>query len=328
MSATGNPVDLSNGAGAAPSSLYLRDWDVNLTGASGSVNPSALHIVWSTTQSDVETPNSCRLRLYNCSQETINKLMSKEYTNVEVSAGYQNGPYGTVFKGSIKQTRNGKENQTDRYVDILAADGDEAYNFGVVNKTLAAGWTVKQQIDAIAQGMGVDVGYVSDGLATGNPQQSIRGKAMYGLAKDYARQLAIGNNARWSIQNGKLVFILNSDYIQAEPIILSPATGLIGIPEQTQSGIKCKALINPKLIIGQPIKIDSTLINTAQFNVFYGDLASNPNNLFPPISSTGLYRIVVSEMQGDTRGQDWYVELTCFAIASDVAPGSAVNPWP
>lgn len=310
------------------SSLFLRKWSLVVSKNGTTEDLSQLHFTASGTQSDVETPNSAIIRCYNLAASTAKTLLAGEFKYLTLSAGYQNGPYGVAFDGTIKQVRQGKESQTDTYVDFLVADSDEAYNFSVINQTLAENTTTGDQIAALAAAMGVPVGYVSASLEVGNPENSIRGKVLYGMSKNILRQLALANGARWSLQNGKLVFISNSDYIPAAPIVLSPATGLIGIPEQTQSGISCQALYNPKLIIGYPVQIASTLINTAQFNIAYGDLAQNPENIFPPIAGAGLYRIAVSEFSLDNRGQDWYSNLTCFAINPDQAAAQSVNPWP
>ena len=325
--------------------LYLRKWNVTVANASVGVDLSELHIKFKINQSDLQTPNNARIRLYNLSESRSSQLLGKEFNRVVVSAGYVNGPYGVIFDGSIKQTLRGKENQIDTFLDIYAADADQAYNYAITNQTLAAGSTLKQRIDAHAKAMGLQVGYISNSLQVNKGALS-RGQVSFGLSKDGLRQEAIANDARWSIQNGKLVFIANSDYIQAEPIILSPSSGLIGIPTQTQSGISAKALLNPNLVIGQPVKIDSTLINAAPTDSFItlrnqtnpGQLQPGPNATpaenslsfltLTPISGEGLYRVVVSEYEGDTRGNDWYSELSCFAINPSGKPGDSVNPWP
>ncbi|MGC8165472.1 hypothetical protein ACP3WT_28400, partial [Salmonella enterica] len=64
--------------------------------------------------------------------------IEQEFTRIVLQAGYA-GNYGIIFDGSVKQVRRGRENQTDTYLDITAADGDSAYNFAVVNTSLAAG---------------------------------------------------------------------------------------------------------------------------------------------------------------------------------------------
>lgn len=305
--------------------LFGRKWSVVVASAAKALDLSEMHITFNVQQSDVETPNSCLLRIYNLKEETANDLKKKEYDRVVVKAGYENGPYGLIFDGQIKQVRIGKENQIDNYVDILAADGDEAYNFAVVRQTLAAGATVKDQVQALAGSMdadGVKLGQMPEFANIGNPEL-IRGKVLFGLSKDYMRYIAQSNNARWSIQNGKLTMIDNTGYLEATPVVLTSNTGLIGLPEQTQSGILAKSLLNPKLAIGCPVRIDNKSIQRAQFDVAYGAL-----NLFPSIAADGLYRVIVSEFSGDTRGDDWYSDLICLSIDPAVAPNKAVNEWP
>lgn len=324
----------SSGLGPQPipqGTLFSRKWNVTVANDTTALDLSQLHIQFSIEQSDVETPNNANIRIYNLSEQTSTRLLSKEFSRVVINAGYVNGPYGVIFDGSIKQSRRGRIDQTLTYLDILAADGDEAYNYGIVNQSLAAGSTINDQINAIAQGMGTDVGYVSQLQLGGNPQATIRGKVLFGLGKDYNRQIALANNSRWSIQNGKTVFIANSDYIQADPILVSAASGMVGIPEQTQDGISVTMLLNPKLKIGQPVQLSSKDINVAAFiDIPYGsiDASQLPNNQFPPLSTDGLYRVVVSEYEGDTRGNEWYSKLICFAVAPDVPASSGVNPWP
>jgi len=310
--------------------LFGRKWDVTVANAGQALDLSPLRIYCTIEQSDVETPNHATIRIYNLSDDTSSRLLAQEFDRVVVSAGYVNGPYGVIFDGTIKQSRRGRIDQIDKYLDILAADGDLAYNYGVVNTTLAAGSTLQQQIDAIAQGMGVQTGYLPEFQNLGNPNL-IRGKVMYGLGKDLMRNLAISHNFRWSIQQGRMVVIPNDSYIPGEAIVLSSSTGMLGFPEQTQSGISVRALLNPKLVIGQSVKIDNADIQSAQFDVAYAAV-----NNFPSKAADGLYRVVVSEFEMDTRDEPWWSKLTCFAInpTSDTnstpssTTGAPVNPWP
>ncbi|WP_457832633.1 hypothetical protein, partial [Staphylococcus aureus] len=84
----------------------------------------------------------------------------------------------------VKQVRRGRENQTDTYLDITAADGDSAYNFAVVNTSLAAGSTVEQHVQAACTAMapfGVSLDYMFE--LPKNPLP--RGKVMFGMARDF-----------------------------------------------------------------------------------------------------------------------------------------------
>jgi hypothetical protein len=53
-------------------------------------------------------------------------------TGVALQAGCQTGAFGIIFDGTIKQGLRGRENPTDKQLDILATDGDIPYNQGAV----------------------------------------------------------------------------------------------------------------------------------------------------------------------------------------------------
>lgn len=69
--------------------------------------------------------------------------------------------------------RRGRESQTDTLLDIIVADGDSAYNFAVVNSTLAAGSAATDHMSIATAAMypyGVLVGYMPQ--VTSNPLQA------------------------------------------------------------------------------------------------------------------------------------------------------------
>lgn len=93
---------------------------------------------------DMQTPNSADVRIYNVADSTAERIKN-EFTQVVIQAGYQ-ANFGLVFRGTIKQIRKGREDAKDTYVDITAADGDEAYNFSPIARSLAAGTTPQDDV--------------------------------------------------------------------------------------------------------------------------------------------------------------------------------------
>lgn len=121
---------------------------------------SELRCTYTIKRGDLQTPNSARLRVYNVSQSTKQRI-EKEFTRLVIQAGYE-GNFGILFDGTIKQVRRGRDSQTDTYLDITAADGDSAYNFAIVNTTLSAGSTPADHVAAACTAMnpyGVTLGY-------------------------------------------------------------------------------------------------------------------------------------------------------------------------
>ena len=63
-----------------------------------------------------------------------------------------------------------------------------------------------------------------------------RGKAFYGMARDEMRKIARNTQTAWSIQDGKLVMGPQTAYRPGEVPVITAATGMVRMPEQTQNG--------------------------------------------------------------------------------------------
>jgi hypothetical protein len=282
------------------------------------IDLSDFHVKFDVANADVESPNNATIRIYNLAQNTVKKLtQNSEYKSVSLNAGYVNGNYGVVFQGQIKQYRVGKESATTTYLDILAADGDIAYNQGYINESLKKGVTPQETMTAAAQAMGIPIDYGS--LKTELQYvPSIRGKVLFGMARAYMRNAASTLNANWSIQNGVVQVVDNKGYLDGETVVLNSDTGLIGIPEQTDEGIRMKCLLNSRIRIGGLIQIDNSTVNKTVYQ--NTNTAAVPydrySGLMPlaPLSDDGIYRVMVAEHEGDNRGTPWYTNLVCLAF--------------
>lgn len=284
---------------------------------------AALRMKFEVRADDEEFPNTAIIRVYNPSADTIKQI--EEFQSVQLEAGFQ-ANYGQIFSGTIKQVRIGRENNVSRYVDIYAADGDIGYNFGTINTTLKAGATWSDMLAQAAQAIGASsVASSANGyLATGGILP--RGAVLWGMARDAIRDIAGNNGCRWSIQQNVITLIPNTGYLPGRAIVLNSQSGLIGMPEQTDNGIVARCLLNPLIRVGQAVQINNNLINqTTGRNGQPMTLqrASQPYYV-ANTSADGLYRVMVAEHAGDTRGNDWYTELTCLSIDPSSSVDSSV----
>lgn len=295
---------------------------------------SGMQFKFQTTQSDAESPNTATIRVYNLKAETISKI-GGEFSYVVLQAGYEDGPYGVVFQGQVRQWRIGKEKNTDSYLDILASDGDEWYNFGAVSTSLEVGQTSPMNQAAAILGQAADRGVTPGYLqaesfadAQGNVTALSRGKVFYGAGRVALRSLTQTYGATWNINNGKVNVIPLTGYLPGTAVKLDSRSGLIGRAEQTIDGIKMRALLNPLLTPGGLVQIDNASLNAT--------LQQDANNPRPynqrtgitslaSIAADGLYRIYVVEFQGDTRGQAWYADVTGLAVEPS---GKKVKAYP
>lgn len=268
---------------------------------------------------DIQTPNYADIRVYNLDETTIQSI-EKEFTRIVVQGGYE-GQFGILFDGQIKQVRRGRED-VDTYIDITAADGDSAYNFAVTAISLAAGQTTpNDQISAILKGMaehGIQQGYAPE-FKDGNALP--RGKVMCGLSRDLMRNFCESTSTSWSIQDGKLEIIPLTSYKPGEAVVITAATGMVGLPQQTQNGISVKMLLNPNVKIGQLLKIDNASIQRLRFGLTPGDVyAYAAISQSAKTNDDGLYYVMVANHSGDTRGDEWYTDVICLAIDATIPP--------
>lgn len=277
---------------------------------------------FSVKRGDFQTPNSLDARIYNVAPATVNTISKNEFTTISLSAGYPGG-VGLLFSGSIKQFRAGRVNQLDSYVDITAADGDQAYNYAFMSATVPAGTGAGSIRDLIQSSFKQHSAAqnITKGYAPALPQApSVRGEVFCGMTRDVCRSFADQNNCKWSFDDGALTFIPWNSYVPGDQIpVISVNTGLINVPEQTQAGVSMRILLNPSIKTGQLIKLDTNAVNQFRFGLDFPSSVTNPGiALQNKLNSQGLYYVMVANHTGDTRGQNWYTDLTCLAVDATV----------
>lgn len=307
-------------------------YDTNLNG----LDLSALRIKFSVKRTDTATPNTADIKVYNLSDETALSILQNlspapgmpNRGSVLLQAGYA-GNFGVIFQGNIKQIIIGRESATDTFLNIIAGDGDRAYNFAIVNTPLAAGSSQMDQLKAVVNAttpLGTTLGPVGDLPA----QKLPRGKAMFGNAKNYLRNISSNSNKTWSIQDEKITFVSLTSYLPGKVVVITNATGMIGAPQQTHDGVNVKCLLNPFIQVSGRIQLDSTAIlqlklNLEQIAAAQGDVGAI-NNLIPRhLSADGVYYVLVLEHIGDTRGIDWYCNLVCLNLDASANPANGVT---
>ena len=305
---------------------YIRRVNLVVSTGGEGLDLSNMHIVWRTFAPDASSPPTAYIRVYNLSKETVSQIQN-EFQKVTLQAGYANGEVGIIFTGTIIQTKTGAErNSIDRYIDIMASDLDLFYSGTVVNKTLKSGSTKQDQLDAIFQAAGstgAEKGYIPDDFGTGGVLP--RGKVMFGMGRDMLSNVSSSNNVSWSIQDGKINLIPFTGYLPGEAVELNSQTGLLGVPEATENGIELKCLLDAKIKVGTRVKLNNedittTKVNQQGFFPQYGSQTYRAN-----LNANGIYKVLVHETAGDTRGEMYQSILTCLSVDS-TSSSNQVNP--
>jgi hypothetical protein len=278
------------------------------------------------------------------------KTMAKviQFTRVQITGGYRFAGYGVIFDGTVVQYRRGKENPTDTYLELHGADGDDRSNRNLFTGQYPAGTEDKQKIMDAAKQLGVKVNYIDPDIGKDKSQ---RDTTEMTAARTFLREMMSKNDARYFIEHGELVILSNSKAREGNAFVLTPKTGLVGLPEVTPQGIHVKCLLNPKIKIGSKIKIETNVLSGQAFTpgsavkvnesgamqgTDSGNLESGAEGKQKPAamwgqqletaftSPVGTYKVVMLEHSGDTRGLNWYCDMICVAL--DAEGKALMNP--
>jgi hypothetical protein len=301
----------------------------------------ALRVQFQVSAMDMDTPPTAFIRVFNPSQTTA-KRFSKEFQSVTLQAGYESGNFGVIFQGTIIRVREGRLSNIDNFVDIMAGNLDAIYNFGFVNKSLAAGSSYQNQADAVKQSINNspvaqgEAGALQQGIQYGNIPSSFgtggtlpRGKVLFGLGRDKLSDIASSTGTVWSIgPDGKINFHDLTGYLPGEAVVINSQTGMVGVPEATTQGIEVKCLLNPLIKPGTRIKLNNADLVTSSNQYPSGFPAYSDFQFFANTSTDGIYVAIVVEHEGDSRGHggDWLTKITALALDSTGNSGAGSVP--
>lgn len=277
------------------------------TGGIDGIEVSSLKCVFAIEKSMAETPNYSEITIYNLSAQTENTLI-KSGQRIILEAGYEGEQYGLIFDGDIVQIFRDKEESVSYKLILLAQDGDLFLNKGVINTSLKAGQTPRTIVNSLSTNAenAIQLGSISDNLQN---KELARGKICFGLAKDYLRQIAKSEQASFYVNDRQVNIVKAQDMPKGQALKLNAQTGLIGTLEQTETGIKGKCLLNPKLNLNSFLSIDNNSVRLQKIS---------RDSKIRQLDQDGIYRIISLKHSGDTRGDSWYTEFTAISQVGEI----------
>lgn len=258
--------------------------------------------------------NTCDLSLYNLSDATRKIIeqsaqragnaasppnaFSKATTQtvnvipVRIDAGYV-GHTSTIFLGEMRSAQTVTDGPDD-ITELNAGEGDAAALIARINKSFPAGSTAMQVVSSLLTQMNVGQGNLASAVSTlsGAPLFQ-QGAVLKGSASRIMRDVCRSVGLEFSIQRGMAQFLLAGQPLSGSAYLLSSSTGLIGSPSvDTANIMSCVSLMFPGLVPGAPIQVNAKFVQ-------------------------GTYRILSTEITGDTSSLEWYtkIEAAAFGVA-------------
>lgn len=258
-----------------------------------SSQPIPLHIGFSLQKSDLTTPNTGKINIWNLNKEHLAALNEKDCV-VSLRAGYGK-QLPIIFAGVISfvaTVPDGADRRTEiEVIDSLVELRDTYVSIsyhGVIN------W--KKIFDDVAAQMGVAISYSYNATF----ENIHNGFTYVGKAKNIIEKGCKCCGLTWSLQNGVLQIKKPGSTMSKEVFLLSADTGLIGSPTRVavtegeatgdhKLGWDVEYLLNGTINIDDYVRLESKEV-------------------------AGYFRVYSIDIQGDNLSGDWICKARLLEV--------------
>lgn len=215
------------------------------------------------TRNVLSSANVSVFKILNLSATNRNKIRKNRWDygdirKISVRAGYgDNLP--VIFSGDVSRCFSVRDGN-NMVTQIECFDAGFAFANATVSQQFPAGTDQRTVIQTILQSL-PDVSVGSVGNYSG---QISRGNSYSGAATDILREISGGG---FFIDNGKAHVLKDDEVLPGAIQVINSASGLLGTPVVEETYINFEMLFEPRLVIGQAVKIES--ITAENFNGTY-----------------------------------------------------------
>jgi len=252
--------------------------------AIGEGTPEALRISFRIEKMDTESPDTAKISLWNLSPDNIAAL-NEEDCVVTLQAGYA-GFMPLVFKGVVTYTETVLDS-ADRETYFEAQDCRVELRDTYVSLSYEGPINSQVIINDIASQMGLAPNFSHNAEFHDFP----KGFSYVGPARVAMDKACASSALRWKAENEILHVKINRDALNQEVYVLSPETGLIGVPKKItfggdteghaqQTGWQVEYFLNGAIGVSDYVKLESKFVS-------------------------GYFRVMAVDMIGDNLEGDW-----------------------
>lgn len=263
-------------------------------GATSKNQPVPLHVNFALQKSDLETQNTGRVAVWNLNPEELAVLNEKDCC-VSLRAGYGNR-LSLIFAGIVSYASTSLDS-ADHKTEIEVVDNLIAVRDTYIAVSYKGTVNWKIIFDDVAAQMGVAVSYSYNAKFA----DISNGFSFVGLAREIMTKGCKCCGLSWSLQNGVMQVKKPGDVMSKEVFVLSPDSGLLGIPA--------------RVVLTQD---EATGKNTLGWDVEYflnGAINIDDYVKLETKAVTGFFRVYSIELAGDNISGDW----TCKARLLEVS---------
>jgi len=220
--------------------------------------------------------NEAEIKIANLDRATMDYLLTatspfnrpRRRTRIQVEAGRVSTGHSLVFVGDITTAIGGQP--PDVTISLKAATGD--YDKGVI---VARSQPALAPLRNIAQQVATDMGL---SLVYEAAQKQIANWSFTGAASKQVDLLGQMGRVNAYVDDGALIVKDYNAPLRGRVKVLNMASGMIGVPEFTETGVKVKMLFDSQVVVGGLLRIESKINQAANGDYTVSKLSFDLSN--------------------------------------------------
>lgn len=260
-------------------------------------------ITFNIESTSVAASNKAKIEIYNISPDS-RSFMEQRKLVVILKAGYKD-LVSTVFFGDVIR-RDVKRVGPDLITSLECGDAENILTTAHIELGFEAGITNVQIIEQAAKKLLLSSG-IRKGVKTVQYQS---GFSFSGLVQDLLSQLTREVGVEHTIRNGELIILPDLETDEQEAILVTKDTGLIGFPTKTIDGLEFTTLLNPAIVSGRAVKVESKQFQ-GEFGIRAEIVASASL-----VKSGDVLKVRKVTHTGDTASGPWFTKVEGFTPGS------------
>lgn len=305
--------------------IFLRNYRLKIGRSTGSKvyemrpgeeNPSedGLRITFQVTHFSGGAFSVAEITIYNVSRYSSRQMLGDgsagKYEFITLEAGYD-GLFGSIFAGQITNVQlHLEDGGATRGIRFFCKSSAKERDQNLINLTLAPETDPVQIIEECASVFGAEIQFYGD---FSELKRRSRGTVLQGSPTACMNELAETFAFDWMVENGAIKIIKRDFALDNKVYVISAGTGMIGSPVVSDTEVGIRYTLNPKIKLGDTIKLESMAPRFEFSGAFFYDV--------PRTIGEGYYKVNSLVFAGDSHGDQWESQISCLRLSAAAQAG-------
>ena len=305
--------------------IFLRNYRLKIGRSTGSKvyemrpseeNPSedGLRITFQVTHFAGGAFSVAEITIYNVSRYSSRQMLGDgsagKYEFITLEAGYD-GLFGSIFMGQITNVQlHLEDGGATRGIRFFCKSSAKERDQNLINLTLAPETDPVQIIEECAAVFGAEIQFYGD---FSDLKRRSRGTVLQGSPTACMNELAETFAFDWMVENGAIKIIKRDFALDNQVYVISAGTGMIGSPVVSDTEVGIRYTLNPKIKLGDTIKLESMAPRFEFSGAFFYDV--------PRTIGEGYYKVNSLVFAGDSHGDQWESQISCLRLSAAAQAG-------